>query len=85
MSNLADFSKDVNPNVRELQGPKGEKYVFSNLAVLLGVADREGFGIPACNVRSRFVLNAILEAAWQVHSPVILEIAEKYHQTIQSV
>ena len=76
MSNLADFSKDVNPNVRELQGPKGEKYVFSNLAVLLGVADREGFGIPACNVRSRFVLNAILEAAWQVHSPVILEIAE---------
>lgn len=47
-----------------------------NLKTLLSVADREKFGIPACNVRSRFILNAILEAAFSSKSPVILEIAE---------
>jgi len=47
-----------------------------NLKKLLSVADRERFGIPACNVRSRFILNAILEAAFSSKSPVILEIAE---------
>lgn len=67
---------DNNPHARVLKGIKGESYVLSNLKTLLSVADREVFGIPACNVRSRFVLNAILEAAWQEKSPVILEIAE---------
>ena len=51
-------------------------HVLSNLKTLLSVADREGFGIPACNARSRFILNAILEAAWAEKSPVIIEIAE---------
>jgi len=51
-------------------------FTFSNLKTLLSVADKGGFGIPACNVRSRFILDAILEAAWQERSPVILEIAE---------
>jgi fructose-bisphosphate aldolase, class II len=76
MSTIADFTKDNNSHVRVLTGVDGKSYTLSNLATLLGVADQNGFGIPACNVRSRFVLNAILEAAWQVKSPVILEIAE---------
>lgn len=49
---------------------------LSNLATLLSVADSEKFGIPACNGRSRFIVNAILEAAWQEKAPVIIEIAE---------
>ncbi len=49
---------------------------MSNLKTLLSVADREKFGIMAANIRSRFILNAVLEAAWQQKSPVILEIAE---------
>jgi fructose-bisphosphate aldolase class II len=69
---IADFSKDTNPNVRVLS--KG--FVLSNLRKLLSVADREKFGVVACNIRSRFVLNGVLEAAWQEKSPVILEIAE---------
>jgi len=69
---IAEFSKLNNPNVRVLKGG----YTFSNLRTLLEVADREKFGVVACNIRSRFVLNGVLEAAWQQKSPVILEIAE---------
>lgn len=72
MSNIATFSKDNNPNIRVLTGG----YTLSNLKTLLSIADKNGFGIPACNVRSRFILNGILEAAWAVRAPVILEVAE---------
>jgi len=47
-----------------------------NLKQMLSVADQNKFGIPACNCRSRFIVNAVLEAAWQEKSPVILEVAE---------
>ena len=69
---LADFSKDNNPNIVEMTGG----YTLSNLKTLLSVADKNGFGVVACNMRSRFVMKAVLEAAWQEKSPVILEIAE---------
>lgn len=69
---VAEFSKANNPHVREMTGG----YTLSNLQTLLSVADKHGFGIPACNMRSRFILNAVLEAAWREKSPVILEIAE---------
>ena len=72
MSNIAKFSKENNPNVRVLTGG----YTLSNLETLLSVADANGFGVPACNCRSKFIVNAILEAAWSVKSPVILEVAE---------
>lgn len=72
MSNIAVFSKEVNPHVRVF----ANGYTLSNLATLLSVADREGFGIPACNGRSKVIIDAVLEAAWQEKSPVILEIAE---------
>jgi fructose-bisphosphate aldolase class II len=69
---IADFTKANNPNVKEMAGG----YTLSNLKTLLSVADKNGFGVVACNARSRFILNSILEAAWQEKSPVILEIAE---------
>jgi fructose-bisphosphate aldolase, class II len=72
MSSIAEFTKDNNSNVRVLSNG----YTLSNLQTLLSVADRGGFGVVACNARSKYVLNAILEAAWQAKSPVIIEIAE---------
>ena len=69
---IADYSKENNPNVHEFTNG----YTLSNLKTLLSVADEHVFGIPACNARSRFVINSILEAAWQEKSPIILEIAE---------
>lgn len=72
MSNIAKFSKENNPHIRVLTGG----YTISNLAELLSKADANGFGIPACNCRSKFIVNAILEAAWAEKSPVILEVAE---------
>lgn len=69
---IAVFTKENNPNVREMSGG----YTLSNLKTLLSVADKNGFGVVACNARSRFILNSVLEAAWQEKSPVILEIAE---------
>lgn len=47
-----------------------------NLKQMLSVADANGFGVPACNCRSRFIVNAVLEAAFSEKAPVILEIAE---------
>ncbi|MBD3360236.1 hypothetical protein GF366_00370 [Candidatus Peregrinibacteria bacterium] len=69
---IAEFSKENNLHVREMSGG----FTLSNLKTLLSVADKEGFGVAACNVRSRFILNSVLEAAWREKSPVILEIAE---------
>jgi len=69
---IATFSRDNNPNARVMAGG----YTLSNLRTLLSVADREKFGVVACNIRSRFVLNGVLEAAWVEKAPVILEIAE---------
>ncbi|MCD6109971.1 class II fructose-bisphosphate aldolase [bacterium] len=72
MSDVLSFSKDVNPNARVLSGG----YVLSNLKQLLSVADANNFGVPACNARSKWIAEAILDAAWEAKSPVIIEIAE---------
>ncbi|MBU1992341.1 MAG: class II fructose-bisphosphate aldolase [Patescibacteria group bacterium] len=69
---IADFSKENNPHVRVLEGG----YTLSNLKTLLKVADEHKFGIPACNARSKWIINAILDAAWEENAPIILEIAE---------
>ncbi|MFA5948583.1 MAG: class II fructose-bisphosphate aldolase [Candidatus Gracilibacteria bacterium] len=68
---IATFSQNNNPYVKVLAGG----YTLSNLREMLSVADQVKFGVVACNIRSRFVLNAVLESAWQEKSPVILEIA----------
>lgn len=72
MANLAPFSKDNNPNVRVLKNG----YTLSNLQELLSVADKHEFGIPACNARHKAIADAILDAAWEAKSPIIIEIAE---------
>ncbi len=72
MSDVAVFSKDVNPNARVLT----RGYTLMNLEQLLNVADKNSFGVPACNVRSKWILDGILDAAWEANSPVIVEIAE---------
>ncbi|MBP9718609.1 class II fructose-bisphosphate aldolase [Candidatus Gracilibacteria bacterium] len=69
---LAPFTPDVNPHVRTLKNG----YRVSNLKPILTVADQHKFGVVACNIRSKWILNAVLRAAWEVKSPVILEIAE---------
>lgn len=72
MSSLASFSKDINPNARVLKSG----YTLMNLNDLLRVADEHGFGIPACNARSKWIVEAALDAAWKMKSPIIIEIAE---------
>ena len=72
MATLAPFSKENNPNVRVIK----DGYTLSNLDELLSVADKHGFGIAACNGRSSQIIEAILDAAWESKSPVIIEIAE---------
>lgn len=72
MSSIVPFSKDVNPNVRVLRN----SYTLSNLQTLLSVADEYKFGVMACNIRSKHILNAVLKAAWDEKSPVIVEISE---------
>lgn len=69
---LAPFTPDVNKYVRTLSNG----YRVSNLQQVLSVADAHKFGVVATNIRSRWILMAVLRAAWEVKSPVILEIAE---------
>jgi len=72
MSDVVPFSRDINPNARVLSGG----YILSNLKQLLSVADANSFGIPACNARSKWIADGILDAAWETKSPIIIEIAE---------
>ncbi len=72
MSDVPAFSKDVNPNARVLTGG----YTLFNLRQLLKIADDNSFGIPACNVRHAHIGEAVLDAAWELQAPIILEIAE---------
>ncbi|MBI5621680.1 phosphoglycerate kinase [Candidatus Falkowbacteria bacterium] len=52
------------------------RYRFLNLKEILAPAAAHHFGVPACNVRSKYILDGILNAAFKEHSPVIIEIAE---------
>jgi fructose-bisphosphate aldolase class II len=69
---IVPFTKENNPYVRVLEGG----YVFSNLHTVLPVAREHHFGVVAVNQRSKYIIEATCEAAWQQHSPVILECAE---------
>lgn len=69
---LAPFSPDVNPYVRTLKNG----YRLTTLHSMLSVADKGRFGIVAANIRSKWILNAVLKAIWDLKSPIILEIAE---------
>lgn len=69
---LAVFSPENNPYVRTLK----DGYRVSTMRDVLAVADKHHFGIVAANIRSPWILNAVLRATWETHSPIILEIAE---------
>lgn len=69
---LAPFSPDVNKYVRTLKNG----YRLSTLKEILAVADKNDFGVVAANIRSPWILNAVLNAIWELRSPIILEIAE---------
>ena len=69
---IALFSKDSNRNVRVLENG----YTVSNLRTVLSVARKNNFGVVAVNQRSPYIIDSTLEAAWQEHSPVIMECAE---------
>ena len=72
MSSLVPFSKDVNPSARVLKSG----FTLMNLNDLLKVADEHKFGVSACNARSKPIVEATLDAAWEMKSPIIIEIAE---------
>lgn len=69
---IVPFSKDNNPYLRVLDGG----YTLCNLCTVLRMAKKNKFGVVAVNQRSPYIVKATLEAAWQEHSPVIMECAE---------
>lgn len=73
---IAAFTSVNNPYMKVFDGG----YTLSNLKTVLAVARANGFGVLAINIRSTFILDAVLEAAWQQKSPVILECAETENQ-----
>lgn len=73
---IADFSPKNNPYLKVFDGG----YTLSNLKTVLGVARANGFGVLAVNIRSTFIIDAALEAAWTQKSPIILECAETENQ-----
>lgn len=69
---IAQFSKENNPNMRVLDAG----YTLYNLHQILPVARENHFGVIAVNQRSKYIIQASCEAAWQERSPIILECAE---------
>lgn len=69
---LAPFAPENNKYIRTLKNG----YRVSNLRRILEVADKHNFGVVAANIRSPWILNAVLHATWKTRSPIILEIAE---------
>lgn len=51
-------------------------YPIANLQELLQPAYQKHFAVLACNIRHPLIMRACLEAAFQLRSPIILEIAE---------
>lgn len=81
---LAKFSAaDLPPSVVPYS-PKVNSYVkvfkngfhFRNLAEILPTAMKHKFLVPAINIRSKYILDAVLEAAWEEKSPIIIECSE---------
>ncbi len=63
----ADFLAAINPFWRQ---------PLLNLRQLLPLAQAHKFAIPACNIRSKYILDGVLQAAFAERSPIILELAE---------
>lgn len=68
---LQPLSFKTNPNLKKIK----EKYHLVNFMDLIKPGMEHGFGIAAINIRSKYILKAVLESAWEIKSPIILEIA----------
>lgn len=69
---IKTLNRETNPNLQIIGG----KYRFMNLAEMLAVAKENGFGVAAINIRSKYLLDASLRAAFVEKAPLIVEIAE---------
>lgn len=72
---IASLSRDINPYIRRIDTPLGTTR-FLNLKEILQPADAHKFGILAANAVVPEMLYAVLDAAFDCNSPVIIEVAE---------
>ncbi len=68
---VAELSFDTNPYLKRVKDTH-----FVNLRTLLEVAEREEFGILAANCIRPEILRGVLRAAFDLNSPVIIQVAE---------
>lgn len=73
--NIAPLSRDTNPYIRRIETPLGTTR-FLNLKELLQPADAYNFGVLAANAVVPEMLYAVLDAAFDSRSPLIIEVAE---------
>ena len=72
---IAPLSFDTNRYIREIDTSLGRKR-FLNLKEILDPADKHNFGILAANAVVPEMLYAVLDAAFECNSPLIIEVAE---------
>jgi fructose-bisphosphate aldolase class II len=72
---IAPLSPDTNPYIRRIDTPLGSTR-FLNLKEILKPADEHNFGILAANAVVPEMLYAVLDAAFDCNSPLIIEVAE---------
>jgi fructose-bisphosphate aldolase class II len=75
LKNIALLSSKINPYIREIDTPLGGTR-FLNLKEILKPADEHNFGVLAANAVVPEMLYAVLDAAFDCNSPVIIEVAE---------
>ena len=73
--NVNALSTATNPYLREIHTPMGSTR-FLNLKEILKLADEHNFGILSANAVVPEMLCAVLDAAFDCNSPVIIEAAE---------
>ena len=73
-SDIASLSFETNPYIRRIHAPLGDTR-FLNLKEILRPADEHNFGILAANAVIPEMLYAVLDAAFDTDSPVIIEVA----------
>ena len=74
-SDIVSLSFETNPYIRRIHAPLGDTR-FLNLKEILRPADEHNFGILAANAVIPEMLYAVLDAAFDTDSPVIIEVAE---------
>lgn len=68
---VAELSFQTNPYLKEVDG-----HHLLNLKDVLSVADREEFGVLAANSIRPEIVRGVLRAAFDLNSPVIIQVAE---------